>query len=369
MACSVGQPRPSRMSPNLRGRVSVIIPARNEEANIARAVRSLAAQQGIREILVVDDQSQDRTADILERLKGEVPGLRTIRIQSLPQGWIGKTYALATAARLTTGEWLLFTDADTEHLPGSLAALLERAENEHADLLSVSPGQQTPTWWERSVIPLVCAHLARLYRFEEVSDAGSPLAAANGQYVLIRRPAYERAGGHEALRGEILEDVELARRVKAGGSRLVFLAGAAWVRTRMYRTFPEMWRGWTKNLYLLYGRNFGRMLRTFAEILLLDLAPPFGFLTLCLLVAGGRGSAATGLGMVGCFLVAVSRQWSYSQALSRLGFDPHLANYQILGVGLFGLLLLNSARAYRLKGSVQWKGRDYSTTGPTKKTG
>lgn len=351
------------MSENPQGRVSAIIPARNEEANIARAVRSVAAQQGILEILVVDDQSQDRTAEILEDLKTEIPSLRTMRVESLPEGWSGKAHAVATAAKVASGEWLLFTDADTEHLAGSLATLLERAEREPADLLSISPGQQTPTWWEKSVIPLVYVHLARWYRFEEVSDPNSPVAAANGQYLLVRRSAYEQAGGHEAVRGEILEDVELARHVKAAGGRLVFLPGAAWVQTRMYRCFPEMWRGWTKNLYLLYGRKLGRMLKTLAEIWFLDLAPPLAFLVLCLVVVLGRGSAATALVAVGCFLLAVLRQWSYGQALSRLGFDPRLANYQTLGAGLFSLLLLNSARAHRLKGSIQWKGRTYSTKG------
>src|SRR5574337_455378 len=177
------------MSEVPKGQVSVIIPARNEEANIARAVRTVAGQKGIREILVVDDQSTDRTGEILESLKGEVAGLRTIRLDALAEGWLGKTHAVATAAREAYGEWLLFTDADTEHLPGSLAALLELAELEHADLLSVSPGQLTPTWWEKAVIPLVYVNLARLYRFEEVSDPHSPAAAANGQYLLIRSSA------------------------------------------------------------------------------------------------------------------------------------------------------------------------------------
>ncbi|HEV2232789.1 MAG TPA: glycosyltransferase family 2 protein, partial [Terriglobia bacterium] len=106
------------MAENLEDRVSVLIPARNEEANIERAVRSVATQRGVREIIVVDDQSKDRTGEILERLGSEFPSLRTIRIESLPAGWMGKANALATASRAATGEWFLFTDADTEHRPG-----------------------------------------------------------------------------------------------------------------------------------------------------------------------------------------------------------------------------------------------------------
>ena len=148
--------------------------ARNEEANIARCVRSVTSQRGVREIIVSDDNSQDRTNDILEDLRHEIPQLQTIHLESLPAGWMGKTYALAAAAKSAEGQWLLFTDADTEHLPGSLATLVERGKSEQADLLSVSPGQQTPTWWEKAVIPQVYVRLARLYRFEEVSDPRSP---------------------------------------------------------------------------------------------------------------------------------------------------------------------------------------------------
>lgn len=356
------------MSNRREGRVSVIIPARDEEASIARAVRSVAAQEGVLEILVVDDQSQDRTGEILAELQREIPLLRAIRIQSLPEGWVGKSHALWKAASEARGEWLLFADADTEHRSGSLATLLARAESEQAALLSVSPGQRTETWWEKAVIPLVYVHLARLYRFEEVSDPRSPAAAANGQYLLIRREAYERAGGHAAVRDAILEDVELARRVKTAGGRLVFLPGAAWVETRMYQNFAALWRGWKKNAYLLYERRLGRMLKTVAELWLLDSAPPLALLALCAMFALGWGGVWTILAAVGCLLMALWRQWSYAQALTRLGFDPGLANYQIPGAALLGLILLASARAHRSRGSILWKGRAYSTKAPTRET-
>lgn len=348
------------MSRDSKGHVSVIIPARNEELNIARAVRTVAAQQGVKEILVVDDESCDHTGEILEALRKDIAGLRSLRIQGLPEGWRGKTYAAATAAHEASGHWLLFTDADTEHLPGSLATLRELAERERVDLLSISPGQQTPTCWEKSVIPFVYVKLAKLYRFEEVSDANSPAAAANGQYLLIRREMYERVGGHAAVRSAILEDVELARRVKGAGGRLRFLPGADWARTRMYRTFGEMWRGWTKNLYLLYGRDLKRISVSLSAIWALDLLPTLAFLTLSIWFAVGRGSIATVLAAVAFFLLAVFRNWSYSQALNRLGFHAHLANYQFFGGLLFSLLLLNSILAYRVRGRVEWKGRTYS---------
>lgn len=351
------------MTENAHGRVSVIIAARDEEANIARAVRSVAAQQGVREILVVDDQSQDRTGEILESLKKEIAPLRTLRVELLPEGWVGKAHAAAEGAKFASGEWLLFTDADTEHLPGSLSALVERAEREQADLLSVSPAQETPTWWEKSVIPYVYVHLARLYRFEDVSDPASSAAAANGQYFLIRRPVYERVGGHEAVREEILEDVEIARRVKSSGGRLLFIPGAAWARTRMYSTFRAMWTGWTKNLYLLYGRRLRLIFGAVTRVLMLDLVPVLAFLVVSSTIALGLYDRVVILGALGLFLMTLYRQWNYSRELGRLGFDPSLATYQFIGAWLFALLLLQSVSAHRLRGRVQWKGRTYETRG------
>jgi len=342
-----------------QGAVSVIIPARNEEQNIERVVRSIAPQRGVREIIVVDDASTDRTGEIVAGLQREIPLLRTIRLERLPEGWIGKSHAAAAGAEAARGEWLLFTDADTEHLPGSLEAMLRRAREEKADLLSLSPGQQTVTWWEKSIIPYVFVQLAGMFPFEEVSDPASAKAAANGQYLLVRRSVYNEAGGFEAVRSEILDDVALARRVKQQGGRLVFLPGAEWVRTRMYTSFREMWEGWSKNLYLLYGRKLWPMFRKAGSALTLDFILPMGFVVLGGWVAVGQGSSWMLTTLVLCFAGAVLRQWNYTCHLRRLGFDPGLVDYAIIGSWLFALLLLNSVRAYRLAGRVQWKGREY----------
>lgn len=365
MVCPFGCP----MTEEIQGRVSVLIPARNEESNIERAVRSVAVQRGVREIIVVDDQSADRTGEILESLKKEISNLRTIRIELLPAGWMGKTNALATATRAATGDWFLFTDADTEHRPDSLPALLARAEREHVDLLSLSPGQRVPTWWEKAVIPLVYAGLARRFRFEDVSDPGSPAAAANGQYILISREMYQRSGGHEAVRAEVLDDVALARRVKAAGGSILFLPGAEWVETRMYGTFGEMWEGWTKNLYALCGGKpshiLGEVMRTF----LLDFLPvaalaPF-LLLLILEFLTSELSLAVSMGAVVSLMAVAGRQWIYRKELGRLGLDVRAAKYLPLGSAIYSLLLLNSAREHS-RGRVSWKGREYSKGNSTK---
>ncbi len=338
--------------------VSAIIPARNEALNIVQAVRSLADQPAVLEIIAVNDDSKDGTAAILAGLQSAIPLLRVLTLSSLPAGWLGKQHAAAQGARQARGDWLLFTDADTEHLPGSLRALLGRAEREDADLLSISPGQRTPTWWEKAVIPLVYVQLAGLFRFEDVSDPASPAAAANGQYMLIRQRAYWLAGGHQAVREEILDDVAVARRVKAARGRILFLPGAEWARTRMYRTFDEMWNGWTKNLFLLYGANNWKIARAVVVLMaqcfscplilvpLLDLNNPW-------LKVGSAASAA--------FLFWRLRV--YEAGLSRLGFSKGLWRYFCAGAPLFCLMLLNSVRAYRISRAVEWKGRTYTVKG------
>jgi chlorobactene glucosyltransferase len=353
----------ARMSANPGGIVSVVIPARNEEANIERVVDSLANQEGVREILVVDDQSIDGTPKILAALKVRYPLLRVIRLECLPHGWLGKPHAAASGSAAATGDWLLFTDADTFHLAGSLCELVRLAEEENAGLLSVSPGQETPTWWERSVIPLVFTKLATLFRFEDISNPQSPAAAANGQYILVKRELYERVGGHAAVKSAILEDVELARRIKAQGGKLLFLPGARWVRTRMYRNFGDMWEGWTKNLYLLYSGSVWKMLAEVASLWLLDAFPAVGFAAVSFWLALARPSAAIVLLALGFFLLTLARQWTYGRALARLGFEPGIASYQPVGAVLLGVLMLHSLRAHLTVQKIRWKGRRYATRG------
>jgi hypothetical protein len=204
-------------------------------------------------------------------------------------------------------------------------------------------------------------NLARLYRFEEVSDPGSAAAAANGQYLLIRREVYARVGGHEAIRNEILEDVGLAKRVKAAGGKLLFLPGAAWVQTRMYRTFREMWRGWTKNLFLLYGQSLLKIFRTFAGLCIFDLLPQVILVVALIWLLSGRRIDIDLGAAVGCLLVVMVRHTAYLRAVTHLGFDSRVAPRRLEGAVILTALLINSVIAHRISHHVQWKGRRYST--------
>ncbi|HUJ39109.1 MAG TPA: glycosyltransferase [Candidatus Acidoferrales bacterium] len=340
--------------------VSVIIPARDEERNIERAVRSVASQGPVTEVLVADDQSRDGTPEILSQLQMEIPAMRVVRITAVPDGWTGKANAMESAARLASGAWLLFTDADTEHSPGSLEYFLNRAESERADLFSVSPGQRTVTWWEKSVIPAVYTQLARLYPYEAVSEPDSPVVAANGQYMLMRRTAYDRAGGYAAVRSAILDDVEMARRIKATGGRLVFELGAPRVWTRMYDRFGAMWEGWTKGLFPIYRSDPLRVVEAVGE-LSLPLAVPLLAAAVAILLLTRNHTAIGALVAVIGLAASIFLRRSYARSLSKAGFDSRLARYQMPGTSLLALLLLNSMVAHRLLHRVRWKGRPYST--------
>jgi chlorobactene glucosyltransferase len=294
---------------------SILVPARNEQENIAACVESLLAQGEQFEIIVADDSSADRTAEIVSELAArEGPAsqrVRLLRVPSLPGGWLGKNHALHVAAQHARGEWLLFTDADTRHAPQRLGEVIARAEREQLGLLSFSPEQITETWWERAVIPIIYDLLSQLYDFRRVSDPADPQAAANGQYILMSRAAYSASGGHEAICGEVLEDVLLARRVKQAGHRIWFGPGEGVVRTRMYRRFGDMWEGWTKNLYLLFGRSPAAM----------------------------------------------------RSAAGRLIARPRASLHYVAGAPVVFLLLLNSYWRYSRNLGVSWKGRRYGGAG------
>lgn len=337
------------------GIVSAVIPARNEEASIARAVESVARQPEICELIVVDDHSTDRTAAILDELAKRLPKLKVLRAGELPVGWTGKNHAVATAAVATTGEWLLFTDADTFHLPGAAAHALRDAARHGADVVSYSPEQETPTFWERALVPFVYWRLSQRYPLDRVNDARSADAAANGQYILVRREAYEAVGGHAAVAGEVLEDVALARRVKESGYRIFFAAGQGIVQTRMYRSFADMWEGWTKNLYPLFGGNWSEML------LEIDVATPWlGVVFACLtgldLVAGRRFPWIMAI-LAAIFFVR-PMAW-YEAWLRRNRYPGGYIRYYLAGAALYTAAHL--ASWWKISyGAVTWKGRKYA---------
>ncbi len=334
-------PEPARLT------VSVIVPARNEEARLGACLESLVRQPEVPfEVIVVNDGSTDRTREIASGFAG----VRVIDAPPLPPGWVGKNNAVAAGARESRGEWLLFTDADTVHLPGSLRRSLAEAQKHGASLLSYSPEQVLKGFWQHALMPVIFAELASTYRPAEVSNPKSAVAAANGQYLLISREAYDAVGGHAALAGELLEDVALARAVKRSGRKIFFRYGPDAVRTRMYRNFADMREGWTKNLAALFpSPGWLAWLRITEFVFLVG-----GAASVIALAKMHSGLRALVVGLViatayDIFLTRIRRA-HFSWASNLLA---------IFGLPLFAYLLLRSKLSYT-RGSVAWKGRRYA---------
>ena len=326
--------------------VSVIVPARNEEACLGTCLQSLVGQSGItREIIVVDDGSSDQTRAIAKSF-AEV---QVIAPGALPPGWSGKTNAMVAGANQAHGEWLLFTDADTVHRPGSLARAVAEVERHAADLLSYSPQQDVRSLIEKSVMPVIFAELASTFRPSQVSDPKSPAAAANGQYLLVSRAAYDAVKGFSSVATSLLEDVALARVVKASGRKIVFRYAPDAVSTRMYRNFSQLREGWTKNLVLLFPATLQLAVLRAVEFFL---------------IVGCAALAAVGVAKdlkhtaVIASVVAVVLYGVFMQRVWKAQFRWDCNLLALFGLPLFSYLLLRS-RVFHNKGKVTWKGRVY----------
>lgn len=372
-------PRPRRFDRSDAPLVSVLVPARNEALRIEPCLRSLLAQDYPRyEVVVLDDHSEDDTARValdlgLSREKNA--DRRLIEGRPLPDGWTGKNWACHQLAAAARGEYLLFTDADTVHAPEALGACLGHATDTGAALLSAWPRQETGTWSERAVIPLVYVlllgalphrMLQRLQQRLQYARLMSPeglatLGAANGQYVLFRRDAYEAVGGHAAVRDHLVEDVALGRLVAArtaAGMRLVNCDGSRLVRCRMYTSFAEVWEGFTKNLRAAFSES-ATTFWVFGVVQMAGLVLPFVWA--CLPWVSGRW----------WWLPVLQVAWLYAlRAVLAARFRTSWAGVWLHPVGqaLSLLIGLNSWRLSAQRG-VTWKGRTYRMAEPSGSNG
>ncbi len=343
-----GQRSPRAVLP----RVSVLVPARNEEHNIAPCVQSLLAQDYPDfEVLVLDDESTDGTWACLQTLAAESPRLRIRRGEPRPEGWIGKHWACAQLARAADGALLLFADADTRHHPQALREAVATLISTGADMLTIFPQEEVITWGERLVVPVM---YWSIHSFLSVPLAHSPrapgLSVAIGQYMLFTRAAYEAIGGHAAIRDIVVDDVALAKRIKAAGLRLRLADGTHRVRCRMYRGFREAWNGFSKNLHAAFDYNAALLLFVWTYLLVVAWEP--------ILALG-----AAGLGVlppifaVGPAAVAVAEMLAlWAIACARFKFPLYLALFYPVSIALaFAIALRSLALAHR--GGADWKGR------------
>lgn len=339
--------------------VTVIIPARNEAANIGACLATVLNSTYARfDVVVVDDGSVDGTGDIVRALEQRAEGkVRLVEGEPLPEGWIGKPWACWQGYQVAGGELLLFTDADTRHENELIARAVAALRREDAALVSVLAKQLLVGFWERLIMPHVLELI--LFRFIDLMRAnrtGQPRdAIANGQFMLMRRDAYEAVGGHRAVRWEVVEDQRLAQRFVLQG-RTIFLAWAeAYLETRMYRSLDAIVEGWSKNLASGSRASVGRWLRPIAPWLIAAFVLAFWVLPPVVLAAPlftGWGAALRGWAVLatGASLV----HWMI--VLTRFGVPLLYAAIYPAGAFAAAMLFVRSAiRAER----VEWKGREY----------
>lgn len=341
--------------------LTVIIPARNEEDCIGACLQSLAAQTEDTfqlgrdwDLVVVDDHSTDRTAEMARSFAG----VTVLEAAKLEKGWTGKANAVWTAARKARGRWLLFTDADTTHEPGDLRRAMHEATRHKVGMLSYSPQQTVTGFWQRALMPLVFSELALAYPPAKVSDPGQRIAAANGQFLLVEREAYRRIGGHPAVAGRVLEDVELALLAKRRKVGLRFRYAADALTTRMYRRTSAMIEGWTKNLALLFGNSLLLSMWRALDFILFFGLP---LLAVELWNAHFTARSLTWLGAGWALLLLWIRtlvRFYARVAKSNFGFVD--CAISPLGLPLFVVLLYRSWFQHRVLKQVSWKGRTYS---------
>lgn len=350
--------RPLDDSSPLQPGVAVIIPAYNEASNIESCVASvLASTETSAEFLqvwVIDDQSTDETLEIAQRLQKTLadPRLQVVAGEPRPPGerWMGKNWACVQGAQRANGEFLLFLDADVRLKPGAIAAAVHRMQTEQIDLLTVCPEVVCGCLAEWLVQPLILTLLAIGFDFAEVSRPDSKTAFANGQFMLFRRTAYEKLGGHQSVASEVVEDVELARRVKQMGLRLKYALGQHLASVRMYASWAAIWEGWTKNWYLGSRRNLPLILYSAIVTVWICTLPWLGLMGLTM-QAITVGLDWTGWLASGMALAVILFQYRLRQSLYELvGLPPRY--WWLTGIG--GLLVAAIALASIIKTETGW---------------
>lgn len=344
--------------------VSIIIPARNEARSLAACLDGALSQTYEQlEVIVIDDHSTDATPAILAAYAASDQRLRVVQSQDLPPGWVGKPYACAQAAGLARGEWLLFLDADTQPAPGLVAALLAHAQHRALDVLTIFPLLQLVTFWERIILPSFVAMVVTIFRPERMlaADARPDEVFAIGPCILVRQRVYAATGGHAAptVRGAVLEDVQLAQSLRAGGARIGLAAGLAFLRVRLYTSGREVFEGLAKNAFEGYRSGNGRSLGVVMRQIGMAFAPLWLLASGGVLLATSGGILAWAVFLHGLLATLVA-YGSWAGQLIRLYRIPGVyALCWPLGILSYGLIAAYSFWRVRSGRGVIWKGRVY----------
>jgi chlorobactene glucosyltransferase len=361
-AVLAGVPERARQAQRGLPKVAIIVPARDEAANIGPCIESVCAQHYPADrlaLIVVDDDSSDDTAGIVAAIAERDRRITLLRTPPLPHGWKGKVHACCTGAAAvpTDAEWLCFLDADMRALPHAIASAVEAAAARNLDLLTLAPRHELKSFAERLMLPCGLYLLGFYQNLEKIQSPGSDQVVATGQFMLLRRVAYEAVGGHAPVHDAICEDVELALLMKRRGFRVLLMDGSAVLSTRMYTGWSTLWPGFAKNLIQLLGGPVRTLLAAPVVVAAAWVAVWLPLFDLTAMAHGVSGAplalALAALGSASMFGLHVGGAvhfripWWYG-LLFPLGYTAGAA------------MALDSVR-WRMTRRVQWKGRVYSS--------
>ncbi len=333
--------------------ISVCVPARNEERGIQACLQSLLDQDYPNfEVIAIDDHSSDRTGEIMSDLEKENPRLKVLQGQDLPEGWLGKPFALNQAFKISRGEYLLFTDADPvfecHALNTAVSTMLER----ELDVLTLMPQAKFGSFWERAVQPVIFGFIASLTRFKNVNDPDHKSAMGFGAFLMFRRNAYEKIGGHEAGKADVLEDVLIAKRAKTAGLKLLVADAKQLFSIRMYYGLKEIWTGWQKNMFLAMRRSILRAVWHVSMVLCFLLTP---YIIFALNIFLQTGWMWTGMALAGVVMVTAATY----KTCDELGLHRNTAALFPLGAIVMAAIMLNSMLHTLVRKKTEWRGRIY----------
>ena len=334
--------------------ISVCVPARDEERDIEACLTSLLNQNYPNfEVIVVDDNSTDNTSGIIRALKERYARLVSIQGAELPSDWFGKPFALHQAEKKAQGELLLFTDADPVFQPYALTTAVDLMQKHQLDMVSLLPGAEFGSFWERTIQPVVFAFIAALTRFKKVNDPESKSAMGVGAFILMRREVYDRVGGYAALKQAILEDIGMARLVKQSGAKMMIADAQKVYSIRMYHSFQEIWNGWRKNVFLAMKKS---IFKTFYYILCV-----LGFVVTPWFLVGVHLWMGSGLGWLAMVLAGLSLVLITELTLCHeLNLEKRYAFLFPLGALVMVAIMINSMIHVLYRGQAEWRGRTYS---------
>lgn len=331
-------------------RVSVIIPARNEAGSIGKAVRSVMAQDWPElELIVIDDNSTDGTGEEATEAAGDSERFKLLTGTPLPEGWMGKCWALWQAQRQATGEVLLFVDADVKLAPETVRCTVRALEERGLDLLSLWGDWLVGSFWERVAQPVVGGFVRGAHPLDRVNDPEQPEVFANGQFIMMPRASYDAFGGHEAVRGEVLEDVRLAQAVRDAGLKGGLFLAPELFAVRLYTSLRDLWFGSVKNFYHGMNQRPGVALAAAAFISTTTLLP---WATLA------TGAALSSPWLVGLSLGCVVQMFIFRYIQDRLfHMNPWYGVTHPLGTAILVGIILHSAWRGVRGAKTSWKGR------------